>query len=82
MRKNLIMHFLENVNGEASSKRLAGLSGWLLFLILGLVGGATFLYQGKSQDFIDLVQWIGLTSCIPLGVSVFEYFGKKKDEHN
>lgn len=78
--KELMIKFFEDQNNGLSSKRLAGLSGWCLFLLLGFIGGIYMLLKGKYSFFLDLFDTIGYVSCIPLGISTFEFFSKRKQK--
>jgi len=77
MKKRLI-EFLQDSDKQLSSKRLAGLSGALTFILLGILGGVVMLTKGNYQDFIRLLDSIGVFSMTILGVGIFEYKYKNK----
>lgn len=72
-----IIEFLQSADKQLSSKRLAGLSATLTFILLSLAGGVTMLITGNYQDFIRLIDSVGVFAITILGVGVFEY--KYKD---
>ena len=77
MKKRLI-EFLQDSDKQLSSKRLAGLSGALTFILLGILGGVVMLTKGNYQDYIRLLDSVGVFSMTILGVGVFEYKYKNK----
>lgn len=77
--KQRILEFLQSADKQLSSKRLAGLSATLTFILLSLFGGATMLFTGNFEDFIRLIDSIGVFAITILGVGVFEYKYKKND---
>jgi peroxiredoxin len=73
--------FLKSVNGDLSSKRLAGLTGWITFLLLSASGAITFLCKNQPADFNSVVETVAWASAAVLGVSVVEHLktqSKKK----
>jgi len=76
--KQRLIEFLQSVNNQLSSKRLAGLSATLTFILLSLIGGLTMLFTGNFQDFIRLIDSVGVFAITILGVGVFEYKYKEK----
>jgi len=71
--KKRILEFLQDSDKQLSSKRLAGLSAALTFIVLAILGGAVMLINGNYQDFIRLLDSIGVFSMTILGVGIFEY---------
>lgn len=72
------MEFLQDSQKQLSSKRLAGLSAALAFILLAISGGVVMLVSGNYQDFIRLLDSIGVFSMTILGVGIFEYKYKNK----
>ena len=79
MKKRLI-EFLQDSDKQLSSKRLAGLSAALTFILLAILGGVVMLINGNYQDFIRLLDSIGVFSMTILGVGIFEYKYKNKND--
>lgn len=79
-----IIEFLQSTNGDMSSKRLAGLSGWATFLLLSAIGAIYFLIKNQPNDFNSIVSTVAWSSSAILGVSVAEHiWGQpKKEEKN
>ena len=75
-----LLEFLQSVNGDMSSKRLAGLSGYAVFLTLAVGGALYFLFTDKNADFISVVQTVGWTSLTALGIGTVEHFAKPKQK--
>lgn len=75
--------FLEGPDGEASSKRLAGISSAFIMLVLSLAGGIVFLVRNDSKSFLDLLDTISLFATGTLGLGVFDnLFKKRYDKSN
>lgn len=72
------MQFLQDSSGESSSKRLAGLSSACLFILLGLIGGLTFLFKEQASDFSGVLWAVGTFSSAMLGGTLFEKKIKNK----
>ena len=77
--KNRIIEFLQDSDKQLSSKRLAGLSAALTFILLAISGGVVMLVNGNYQDFIRLLDSVGVFSMTILGVGIFEYKYKNKN---
>ena len=77
--KQRIFEFLQDANKQLSSKRLAGLSAALTFILLAILGGVVMLINGNYQDFIRLLDSVGVFSMTILGVGIFEYKYKNKN---
>lgn len=73
-----IIKFCEGPSGEKSSKRLAGLCAAFVFLFLSLLGGFTFLQQGKAQEFLNLLDGLAFFSFGGLGMGIFDNLIKSK----
>ena len=71
--KQRLVEFLQDSDKQLSSKRLAGLSAALTFILLAILGGAVMLISGNYQDFIRLLDSVGVFSMTILGVGIFEY---------
>ena len=76
--KQRIIEFFQDSEKQLSSKRLAGLSAALTFILLAILGGVVMLINGNYQDFIRLLDSIGVFSMTILGVGIFEYKYKNK----
>jgi hypothetical protein len=76
--KEQLLKFLQDSQGINSSKRLAGLSGWLVFLGLGVSGGVMLLIKNDVNNFIAILNSLGTISCGALGLSIADHF-KKND---
>lgn len=72
------MEFLQDADKQLSSKRLAGLSATLTFILLAISGGILMLLKGNYQDFIRLLDSVGVFAITILGVGIFEYKYKNK----
>jgi hypothetical protein len=53
---------------------------YLFFILLAILGGAVMLISGNYQDFIRLLDSIGVFSMTILGVGIFEYKYKNNDK--
>jgi hypothetical protein len=71
--KKRMLEFLQDSDKQLSSKRLAGLSAALTFILLAILGGVVMLVSGNYQDFIRLLDSVGVFSMTILGVGIFEY---------
>jgi cbb3-type cytochrome oxidase subunit 3 len=71
--KQRLAEFLQDSNKQLSSKRLAGLSAALTFILLAILGGSIMLISRNYQDFIRLLDSVGVFALTILGVGVFEY---------
>jgi len=76
--KKRMLEFLQDADKQLSSKRLAGLSAALTFILLAISGGVVMLASGNYQDFIRLLDSVGVFSMTILGVGIFEYKYKNK----
>jgi len=76
--KKRMLEFLQDADKHLSSKRLAGLSAALTFILLAICGGVVMLASGNYQDFIRLLDSVGVFSMTILGVGIFEYKYKNK----
>lgn len=75
-----ISQFLQGPDGEASSKRLAGIISAFVMLILSFTGGIVFLIRNDPKSFLDLLDIISLFTAGTLGLGVFDNFFKKRYE--
>lgn len=79
----ILCQFLQGPDGEASSKRLAGISSAFIMLVLSLAGGIVFLVRNDPKSFLDLLDTISLFATGTLGLGVFDnLFKKRYDKSN
>jgi len=71
-------NFLQGINGENSSKRLAGLATTFVILILSIVGGYVFLTHKKNADFLNLIETLSLFAASMLISGLAETLIKRK----
>ena len=76
--KEKLLQFLQDSNGENSSKRLAGLSSACLFIFLALIGGLVFLFKEQASEFQETLRAVGVFSFGTLGVTAVEKMIKSK----
>ncbi len=70
--------FFQGPEGENSSKRLIGISAGFLFELLAGIGALVFLWQNKTDKFLDLVELIGYFSSYLLTTGLADHFLKKR----
>ena len=73
---------LEDSKGNASSKRLFGAIGLILYYGLGSFVSVLSVYTGNDigANAVTLLNGIGITGASLLGIGVVEHFAVKKGE--
>lgn len=75
-------NFLQGVNGENSSKRLAGIATIFVVLILSLIGGYVFLKHESNADFLSLIETLSVFAASMLISGLAETLMNKKHGRN
>lgn len=73
-----IINFLQNSDGENSSKRLIGIASGFIVCYLAIRGGEHFLAIKDSKSFNDLVETVAIFSGTMLGIGFGEFLTKRK----
>jgi hypothetical protein len=73
-----ILQFFQGVDGENSSKRLAGIATTFVMLGLAIFGGVHFIRQDNNRDFLDLVETLSMFAAGMLVSGLAETLMKKK----
>ena len=71
-------NFFQGVNGENSSKRLAGIATTFVILILSVIGGFAFLQDSENADFLNLIETLSLFAASLLISGLAETLIKRK----